>query len=151
MPATATAPAPAPTPAATPTPAAPAPPPAPERTQVARTALAFLDALAAGDTEALVAASSARFSFDGDTRTGREAIRAAWHGLLARRDAPRSAVLDLEVLPAAEAVARLGPPPVRIAPLAKAGWVAIGNVSGRPVILFLVREDGRWAVAGIHG
>jgi hypothetical protein len=54
------------------------------------------------------------------------------------------------VLPAAEAVARLGPPPARVAPLATRGWVAIAEVSGRPVVLFLVREGGRMSVTGMH-
>jgi len=125
----------------------------PERTQVARAALAFLDALVAGDASRLAAASANRFSFDGDVRSGKEEIRLAWRGFLAGRDAAQHAsVLDLELLTAADAVSRLGPPPARLAPLAstRGTWVAIANVSRRPVVLFLAREGGRWAVAGME-
>lgn len=125
----------------------------PERAQVARAALAFLDALVAADAARLAAASAERFSFDGEVRTGKEEIRRAWRGLLAGRDAAQHAtLLDLEILPASEAVSRLGPPPQRLASLAAARgtWVAIANVSRRPVVLFLAREGNRWAVAGME-
>jgi hypothetical protein len=125
----------------------------PERAQVARVALAFLDALVARDPAALAAASSERFSFDGDVRAGREEVRRAWRALLADRDpAARATLLDLEVLPAAEAITRLGAPPPRLAPLAavKGAWVAIANVSRRPVVLFLAREGGRITVTGME-
>lgn len=133
--------------------AAPARPAEAERAQVARAALAFLDALLAGDAAGVAAASSERFSFDGDVRAGRDELRRVWRALLAERDpAERGALLDLELLPAADAVARLGPPPPRLSPLAAARgtWVAIANVSRRPVVLFLAREGGRWTVAGIE-
>jgi hypothetical protein len=105
----------------------------------------------ARDANALAAASAERFSFDGDVRGGRDAIRRTWRELLSRRTAPADTLLDLEILPAPDAVARLGPPPARVAPLAARGaWVGIADVSGRPVILFLAREGGRWAVAGLH-
>jgi ketosteroid isomerase-like protein len=116
-------------------------------------ALVFLDALAAGDPARLAAASAERFSFDGDVRTGKEEVRRTWRELLAARDpGQRATLLDLEILPAADAVARLGPPPARLAPLAaaKGTWVAIANVSQRPVVLFLAREGSRWAVAGME-
>jgi hypothetical protein len=125
----------------------------PDRAQFARAALAFLDALIAGDAAALAAASSERFAFDGDVRAGKEEVRRAWRALLADRDpAQHAALLDLEVLPAAEAVKRLGAPPPRLAPLAAArgAWVAIANVSRRPVVLFLAPEGGRVAVTGIQ-
>lgn len=125
----------------------------PERAQVARAALAFLDALVAGDAAGLAAASAERFSFDGDVRSGKEEIRRTWRALLAGRDpAPRPALLDLELLPAAEAAARLGNPPPRIAALAsaKGGWIGIANVSRRPVVLILAREGARWAVVGME-
>ncbi len=125
----------------------------PERTQVARAALAFLDALLAGDASRLAAASAERFSFDGDLRTGKEEIHRAWRTLLAGRDTgPQPVLLDLELLPAADAVSRLGPPPPRLAPLAgvRGSWVAIANVSRRPVVLFVAREGGRWAVMGME-
>jgi ketosteroid isomerase-like protein len=141
-------------PAASPAPAAAQARPAEaDRAQVARAALAFLDALLAGDAVAVAAASSERFSFDGDVRTGKDEIRRTWRGLLEQRDAAqRGALLDLEVLPAADALARLGNPPPRLGPLAaaKGSWVAIANVSRRPVVLFLAREGGRWVVAGIE-
>ncbi|HYD39751.1 MAG TPA: hypothetical protein VEB43_02895 [Anaeromyxobacter sp.] len=132
---------------------APARPAEAERVQVARAALAFLDALLAGDAAAVTAACSERFSFDGDVRAGRDEIRRVWRALLSERDpGQRGALLDLELLPAADAVARLGPPPPRLAPLAAARgtWVAVANVSRRPVVLFLAREGARWSVAGIE-
>ena len=148
-------PAPAAAPRTAPAPVAPAPtppsqkaPPAPEREQVARAALAFLDALVRGDADALAAACGERFSFDGDVRSG-PAVRAGWREALSRRPGP-SRLLDLEVLTAADAVARYGPPPPRLAPLAR-GWVAVANVSGRPVVLFVAREGGRFAVVGMQG
>ncbi len=125
----------------------------PERTQAARAALAFLDALVAGDAAQLAAASTERFSFDGDVRTGKEEIRRTWRALLAGREtARRPSLLDLELLSAADALARLGPPPARVASLAsgRGTWVAVANVSRRPVVLFLAREGGRWAVAGME-
>lgn len=134
-------------------PAQPARPTEPERTQVARAALAFLDALVAGDAAALAAASTERFSFDGDVRNGKEEQKRAWRSHLAGRDASkRPALLDMELLTAADAVSRLGPPPPRLASLAgvRGTWVAVANVSRRPVVLFLNREGNRWAVAGIE-
>jgi hypothetical protein len=57
----------------------------------------------------------------------------------------------VEVLAAADAIARLGKPPARIVPLARPGaLVAVGDVGGRPVVLFLAREGGRMAVLGMH-
>lgn len=133
--------------------AAPARPGEPEKAQVARAALAFLDALLEGDAAKLAAAASERFSFDGEVRTGRAQVQRAWRELLAGR-APedRGTLLDLELLPAADAVTRLGPPPARLAPLAAArgSWVAIANVSRRPVVLFLARDGSRFAVAGME-
>jgi hypothetical protein len=136
-----------------PPPAQPARPSEPERAQVARAALAFLDALLAGDATAIAGASSERFSFGGDVRAGREELKRAWRAILADRDpAQRGALLDLELLTGPDAIARLGPPPQRLAPLASAKgvWVAVANVSRRPVILFLVREGGRFAVVGME-
>jgi hypothetical protein len=124
-----------------------------ERSQVARAALAFLDAWVAGDAIALASAAGERFSFDGDTRAGKDQIRRAFQELLSARDpAARPSLLDLELIPASDALARLGPAPPRIAPLALAhgAWVAIANLSQRPVVLFLTREGSRWAVAGVH-
>ncbi|HEX9051042.1 MAG TPA: hypothetical protein VF841_10955 [Anaeromyxobacter sp.] len=143
-------------------PTAPAPgmsPPAPrsrvdpqaERGEAERVARGFVDALAAGDAGGLAAAASDRFSFDGDTVAGRDAIRSRWSELLGPRAGPPPRVGAIEVLPSADAVARLGKPPARIAPLARPGaWVALADVGGRPVVLFVAREGGRMAVLGMH-
>ncbi len=78
-------------------------------------------------------------------------MRRTWRDLLASRPAAREALLDLEVVLAQDAIARLGTPPPRVAALAARGtFVAIGNVSGRAVVLFLSREGGRFAVTGLH-
>ncbi|HSN92244.1 MAG TPA: nuclear transport factor 2 family protein, partial [Anaeromyxobacteraceae bacterium] len=154
------------TPAAPPQPAAAAPTTAPssptplpgpaptaesERTQVARAALRFLDALVAGDPEALAAACAEQFSFDGQVESGREAVRREWRARLEARAGDPAVLLDLDLRPAADAVARYGPPPARVAPLARPGtWVAAANVSSRAVVLFLARSAGGWAVAGMH-
>jgi hypothetical protein len=124
-----------------------------ERSQVARAALAFLDAFVAGDAGALSAAASERFSLDGDLKVGKDQIRRAFQEVVSARDpSARPALLDLELLPATDAVARLGPAPPRIASLATARgtWVAIANLSRRPLVLFLAREGNRFAVAGVH-
>jgi hypothetical protein len=60
-------------------------------------------------------------------------------------------VNGVEVLPAPEAVARYGKPPARVAALARPGaWVAVGDVGGRAVVLFLGSDGGRLAVLGLH-
>jgi hypothetical protein len=149
----------APGPAAARPPPAPAQPvrrapradPAAERAEAEKVARAFLVALVARDADALAATSAERFSFDGEPRAGRAAIRAAWRGILAAREGPPPSVAEVEILPAADAVARLGKPPARIAPLARPGvLVAVADVGGRPVVLFLAREAGRMAVLGMH-
>jgi hypothetical protein len=118
---------------------------------VARAALRFLDALVAGDPDALTAASAERFSFDGQVETGRDTVRREWRTHLDRRAGRAAALLDLDLRPAADAVARYGPPPARVSSLARPGaWVAVANVSGRAVVLFLVRSGGGWTVAGMH-
>jgi hypothetical protein len=129
----------------------PAPDPAVERAEGERAARAFLEALAARDADALAQAAGERFSFDGEPQAGREAIRRTWRGLLAGREGPSWRVGQVEVLAAADAIARLGKPPTRIAPLARPGaLVAVGDVGGRAVVLFLAREGGRMAVLGMH-
>jgi hypothetical protein len=137
-----------------PDPKAPRPVPAgpiPASEQVERAARAFLEALARGDANALAEASSDRFSFDGDVESGRDAVRRAWRSILTGRGGAAPKVSGVEVLSAAEAVSRLGKPPARIAPLAREGvWVAIGDVGGRPVVLFLGKVRGRLAVLGMH-
>jgi hypothetical protein len=125
--------------------------PAAERAEAEKVAGRFLEALVARDADALAAGSAERFSFDGDTRTGRDAIRGAWRAILAGRDGQPPPLGNVEVLPAADAVARLGKPPVRVASLARPGvLVALADVGGRPVVLFLAREGGRMAVLGMH-
>jgi hypothetical protein len=106
----------------------------------------------AGDAQGLTAAAGERFSFDGDVRAGPDTIRRTWREALAsRRAAGPDRLDDLELLTPPEALQRLGPPPARIAPLTqRGGWVAIANVSGRPVVLFLAREGARMVVAGMH-
>jgi hypothetical protein len=122
-----------------------------ERTQVARAALRFLDALVAGDADALAAACAERFSFDGQVETTREAVLRTWRTHLQRRSGEPAALLDLDLRPSPDAVAHHGPPPARVAALARPGsWVAVANVSGRAVVLFLARSAGGWTVAGIH-
>jgi hypothetical protein len=140
-------------------PRAKAPPPAPprdpaspaERAEAERAARAFLDALAAGSADGLAQAAADRFSFDGEPQAGRDAIRRTWRALLAGREGPSPRVGSVEVLAAAEAMGRLGKPPARIAPLVRPGvLVAIADVGGRAVVLFLSREGGRMAVLGMH-
>jgi hypothetical protein len=119
--------------------------------QATRAALRFLDALVAADAEALVAAGAERFSFDGRVESGRDAVLRSWREILSRRAGSRPSLLDLDVRPAAEAIARYGPPPARVASLAAPGrWVAVANVSGRALVLFLARTGAGWTVAGVH-
>ncbi|MFT3916127.1 MAG: hypothetical protein QM704_19195 [Anaeromyxobacteraceae bacterium] len=106
----------------------------------------------AADPVALTAASASPFSFDGDVRIGPDAVRRAWReALAARRPSAPDRLDDLELLTVAEATQRLGAAPARIAPLAqRSAWIAIANVSGRPVVLFLAREGGKVVVSGMH-
>jgi hypothetical protein len=117
-----------------------------------RTARNFLAALARGDATALTQAAGEKFSFDGDVQTGREAIRRTWRDLLvARPPAAPPALGALEVLHAPDAQTRFGKPPSRLAPLVRQGvTIAIGDVGGRTVVLFVAREGGRMAVLGMH-
>lgn len=129
------------------------PPPEAERALVARAALSFLDALLAGDARALAAACGDRFSFDGEVRAGKDQIRRAFQDLIADRDPlDRPALLDLELVPFADALARFGPPPARLLPVAtvRGSWVALANLSRRPLLLFLSREGSRFTVAGME-
>lgn len=132
-------------------PAAPPDPPAPDAVRVEQAARAFLAGLLASDPEALAAASADRFSFDGDVRTGADAIRRRWREVFASRRAPAPALGSLEILPAPDAVARHGAPPARVAALARPGaWVAIADLGGLPVALFLGKDGDRFAVLGMH-
>jgi hypothetical protein len=149
---------PAPVPTRSPSPA-PVPPPAPprpvpEREEAERAARSFVEALVRGDAGGLAALASERFSFDGDVQTGRETIRRTWRDLLVARPPPsaRAPVINaLEVLQAQDAAARFGKPPARLAPLVRNGvMVAVADVGGRTVVLFVAREGGRMAVLGLH-
>jgi hypothetical protein len=125
--------------------------PAAERAEAERAARAFLAALARGDAEALTAAGAEKFSFDGEAQSGRDAVRRTWRSILAGRPGPAPAVGAIEILAAAEATARYGAPPARVAALARPGvHVAVGDVGGRSVVLFVAREGGRMAVLGMH-
>jgi hypothetical protein len=117
-----------------------------------RAARTFLEALARGDASALAGIASDRFSFDGDVQSGRETIRRTWRDLLAGRPSgPQPAVGALELLEAEDAATRFGRPPARIAPLVRRGvTIAVADVGGRTVVLFLAREGGRVAVLGMH-
>ncbi|HET6923109.1 MAG TPA: hypothetical protein VFI16_08175, partial [Anaeromyxobacteraceae bacterium] len=150
-----------PTPAqpATPTPAsAPAPSPAPAagpapraRAQVATAAARFFEALLARRAGDLAALSSPGFSFDGRAARGAEEVRGRWSEAVARHDGATHALLDLELLTAAEASARFGKPPRRIAALVQPGsWVAVANLSGRPTFVFFARLGATWLATGIH-
>jgi hypothetical protein len=139
------------TPPPTPRPRPPAASAEADRDQALRLARTFLEALAAGDSNALAQAGSDRFSFDGDAASGREAVRRRWREILVARSGPAPRVNGVEVLAAQDALARYGKPPARVAALARpGGWVAVGDVGGRPVVLFVAREGGRLAVLGIH-
>ncbi len=156
-------PTPAPTPAVRSTPAAPAAAALPaaaaspastatsERGDAEGVARQFVAALVRGDADALTQLGAERFSFDGDAQSGREAVRRTWRALLAGRAAPPPALGRIEVLSIADAVARHGKPPARLEPLARPGsLVAIADVGGRTIVLFLAREGTRLAVTGMH-
>jgi hypothetical protein len=149
-----------PSPSATPSPSPPKKRPTPTPTatplgpeEASRAARAFRDAVARGDADGLAAAAGERFSFDGDVQSGREAIRRRWRALLSDRPAsPPPRLGELVVLSAPEAVQRHGNPPPRLAPLLRPGvLVAIADVGGRTVVLFVAREGGRTAVLGMQG
>lgn len=149
------APAAAPPPIVAPPPARPAPAPVPqgsERDRLLQAALTFLDALLRADAVALASGSAQRFSFDGTPIDGHDAQAHRWREILSVRGGGRGEVLrDLVLFTAEEAQAQLGPPPARMATLLKPGtWVAVADVSSRPVVLFLVKEGDRFTVAGMQ-
>jgi hypothetical protein len=123
-----------------------------DREEAERVARAFLEALARGDAQELARAASDPFSFDGNVQAGRENVRGICRELLASRQPGRApAVGAVEVLHAADAAARYGRPPARLAPLVRDGvLIAIGDVGGRTVVLFVAGEGGRLAVLGMH-
>jgi hypothetical protein len=116
-----------------------------------RVARAFVAALVTNDADGLTALCAERFSFDGESQSGRETIRRTWRALLAGRVVADPTPGRIEVVSPAAAVARHGQPPARIASLVRPGTlVAIADVGGRTVVLFLAREAGRLAVTGMH-
>jgi hypothetical protein len=122
-----------------------------ERREAARVALRFLGALLAGRSSEVASLCATTFSFDGRPVTGAEKVRARWGEILSRRQGPRPALNDLELLTSAEAAARLGKPPRRLASLAGPGsYVALANLSGRPTLVFLGRQGGAWVATGLH-
>jgi hypothetical protein len=128
-----------------------APEPVTERDQALAAALGFVDALLRGDAAALSAASAPLFSFDGELAEGRDLQTRRWREIFASRRAAGEALRDLIVMPGAEAAGQLGAPPPRVAPLLRPdGWVAVADLSGRPVVLFLTRLGNRFTVAGMH-
>jgi hypothetical protein len=83
---------------------------------------------------------------------GKEAQARRWREIFSTRPAGAVALRDLVVLTAAEAVAQLGSPPQRLAALVKPGaWIAVADLSRRPVILIVLREGDRYSIAGMHG
>ncbi|HTP52054.1 MAG TPA: hypothetical protein VMK42_15270 [Anaeromyxobacteraceae bacterium] len=125
---------------------------APERVEVAAAALRFAQALASRRATEVAGLCAQNFSFDGHTTSGAEGVRARWQEILGSREGGPEALLDLAVLPASEAQARLGKPPRRIAPLVTgASWVAVANLSGRPVVIVFGRQGGGWVATGIDG
>lgn len=134
-----------------PRPVLPAPARLSERDQALAAALGFVDALLRGDAAALSAASAPRFSFDGEPAEGRDLQTRRWREIFASRRASGETLRDLIVMPGAEGAAQLGPPPPRVAALLHPeAWVAVADLSGRPVVLFLTPLGDRFTVAGMH-
>jgi hypothetical protein len=118
---------------------------------VGAAAARFFEALLAGRAADLAALSSPGFSFDGRAARGADEVRARWSEAVARHGGAALAVLDLELLTAAEAQARFGKPPRRVAGLLQPGtWVAVASLSGRPTFVFLARQGGTWLAIGLH-
>ncbi|HZY04194.1 MAG TPA: hypothetical protein VFF02_11910 [Anaeromyxobacteraceae bacterium] len=118
---------------------------------MATAAARFFEALLGRRAADLAALSSPTFSFDGRTARGAEEVRARWQETMLARDGASYALLDLAVLPAAEAVARFGKPPRRVASLLQPGtWVAAADLSGRPTFVFFARQGGAWLATGMH-
>jgi len=119
---------------------------------VAAAARRFAEALLSRRAAEVAALCAPTFSFDGRTSSGADAVRARWEEVLASRDGGPDALLDLAVAPASEAQARLGKPPKRIAALlASPSWVAVANLSGRPVVVVFARQASGWVATAIHG
>jgi len=134
----------------------PAPPPkeaktSPERVQVAAAAASFFRALLARRAGDLAALCAPAFSFDGKLVSGADPVRGRWAEILSAREGATDALLDLEILAAADAQARYGKPPKRLAALASPGaWVALANLSGRPTFVFFARQGSAWLATGMH-
>jgi len=125
--------------------------PSPDRVQVAAAAARFFRALLARRPGELAALCAPAFSFDGKIASGADAVRSRWADVVSSRDGAAYALLDLEILSAADAQARYGKPPKRVVALAAPGaWVALANVSGRPTFVFFAREGNAWLATGMH-
>jgi hypothetical protein len=119
---------------------------------VAAAARRFAEALLARSPAELTALCAPSFSFDGHSASGAEQVRARWEEVLAARDGVHEVLLDLAVLPAAEAQARLGKPPKRLAALLSPGaWVAVADLSGRPLVIVFARQGSGFVATAIHG
>ena len=118
--------------------------------QVAAAARRFLLALLARQPAELAPLCGPSFSFDGRVEKGPDRIRARWAESLTG-ESGGDRLLDLAVAPAAEAQAKLGKPPRRIAPLLAPGtWVAVADVSGRAVVVTFARQGSAWLATGIQ-
>jgi hypothetical protein len=114
-------------------------------------ALRFFDALLGRRATELSSICASTFSFDGRPVAGQPEIRARFGALFAQRDGVAYALLDLAVMPSAEALARYGKPPPRVASLAQASaWVAVANLSGRATFVFFERNGNGWLATGMH-
>lgn len=138
----------------------PTPPPAPSRTspqtpdrvQVAAAARRFAEALVARRASDVALLCASPFSFDGRPDSNPESVRARWEQIFAARHAIADVLFDLVVMTAAEAQARLGKPPKRIAGLlTPVSWVAVADLSGRAVLIIFARQNGRFVATAIHG
>ena len=118
---------------------------------MARAAIQFFEALLGHRTGDLTALCAGTFSFDGRAASGRSEIGARFGEILAQRDGIVYALQDLAVMPTAEAVARYGKPPPRIAPMAQSSaWVAVASLSGRATFVFFARQGSSWVATGMH-
>jgi hypothetical protein len=123
----------------------------PDREQVAATAARFFDALLGRRAAALAALCAPSFSFDGHAAGGADKVKGRWSEIVARQQGAAYALQGMEVLSAAEATARYGKPPKRIASLVSPGsFVAVASLSGRPTLVFFSRQSGAWLATGIH-
>src|SRR5947209_6408033 len=88
--------------------------PSADRAAVALVAARFFDALLGGRAEELASLCRNDFSFDGHRASGAEDLKVRWAEVFTRRDGGKYTLYDIDLLSAAEAVARWGKPPKRI-------------------------------------